>query len=167
MKISTKGQYYGNLNSELEFNGALLTRYNYDGDRTPWHYHENPYFMFVLDGNMIDANKKHKNLLPSGGLMFTNWQEAHYGAKHSDTASGFHLELEKKWFEKYDINLSDIEGSLHIENPNVKTLMTKIFLEFNMNDTHSQLSTEVSYAGYDRNDKNVSMEIESKKTNVD
>ena len=98
--------------------------------------------MFVLDGNMIDGNKKVKNLLPSGSLMFTNWQEAHYGAKHSDKASGFHLELEKDWFEKYDIRLTDIEGSLRVENPVIKTLMTKIFLEFNMNDAQSQLSIE-------------------------
>ena len=142
MKISTKGQYYGNLNSELEFNGALLTRYKYDGDRTPWHYHENPYFMFVLDGEMIDANKKHKNLLPAGGLMFTNWQEVHYGAKHSEKANGFHLELERDWFEKYDVKLSNIEGSLHLKNPIIKTLMTKIFLEFNLNDSQSQMSIE-------------------------
>lgn len=142
MKISTKGQYYGNLNSELECKGALLTRYNYDGERTPWHYHENPYFMFVLDGNMIDGNKKGKNLLPAGSLMFTNWQEVHYGAKHSDKASGFHLELERNWFEQYDIEPSDIEGSLHLENPIVKTLMTKIFLEFNKNDMQSRLSIE-------------------------
>ena len=142
MKISTKGQYYGHLNSELELKGALLTRYNYDEDSTPWHYHENPYFMFVLDGNMIDTNKKHKNLLPAGSLMFTNWQEIHYGSKHSSKASGFHLELEKNWFEKYDIDLLDVEGSLQIKNPNIKTLMTKIFLEFNRNDEQSQLSIE-------------------------
>ncbi|MEM6805868.1 MAG: hypothetical protein AAF696_31010 [Bacteroidota bacterium] len=96
MKISAKGEYYGQLNSSLDFRGVLLTRYEYHGDRTPWHYHENPYFMFVLGGNMMDANKKHKNLLSTGDLMFTNWQEAHYGSKHSHTGSGFQLEIEKK-----------------------------------------------------------------------
>ncbi len=142
MKISTKGKYYGNLNSEIEFDGVLLTRYDYHIDSTPWHYHENPYFMFVLHGNMIDTNKKNQNLLTPGGLMFTNWQEAHYGSKHSDAAGGFHLEIESSWLKKYDITLKAIEGSLHLENPTIKSLMTKIYLETKINDTESKASIE-------------------------
>lgn len=143
MKISTKGKYYGNLNSEMSFNGILLTKYDYNGDRTPWHYHENPYFMFVLHGSMIDTNKINKTLLTPGGLMFTNWQEIHYGSKHSNKAGGFHLELEKSWFEKHDISSMDLEGSLHLENPLVKGLMNKVYLETKINDQHSQSSIEL------------------------
>lgn len=142
MKISTKGKYYGNLNSEMEFEGALFTRYDYHTDSTPWHYHENPYFMFVLHGNMIDVNKQKENLLTPGGLMFTNWQEVHRGFKHSDKAGGFHLELESNWLKKYDIALTDIEGSPHIENPTAKSLMTKVYLETKINDRESQTSIE-------------------------
>jgi len=142
VNISTRGKYYGNLNTKMDFNGVLLTRYDYHEDSTPWHYHENPYFMFVLHGNMMDTNKATKNLLPAGDLMFTNWQETHYGSKHSDKAGGFHLELETNWFKKYDIDITDIEGSLHLKNPIVKGLMTKIYLETNINDNQSQLSIE-------------------------
>lgn len=91
---------------------------------------------------MMDSNKKVKTLLPSGSLMFTNWQEIHYGSKHSDKAGGFHLELEKNWFEKYDISPMDLEGSLHLENPLVKGLMNKVYLETKINDNHSQASIE-------------------------
>ena len=59
-------------------------------------------------------NKKIKTLLPPGHLMFTNWQEVHYGSKHSDFAGGFHLELERSWFKKHDISPMDLEGSLHL-----------------------------------------------------
>lgn len=143
MKISTKGKYYGNLDSEMSFEGILLTKYDYNGVQTPWHYHENPYFMFVLHGNMIDTNKKKETLLTPGGLMFTNWQEIHKGSKHSNKAGGFHLELEKDWFQRHDIPSTDIEGSLHLENPLITCLMNKVYLETKINDLHSQSSIEL------------------------
>lgn len=166
MKISTKGKYYGQLNSEMEFKGVLLTRYDYHGDRTPWHYHENPYFMFVLDGNMMDANKKQKNLLASGDLMFTNWQEPHFGSKHSDKAAGFHLELERSWLNTYDISLEDIEGSLHLENPIIKSLMTKIYLESRIQDKQSQASIELLILDVLDRIKHSQSITDSKKTTV-
>ena len=163
MKISTKGKYYGNLNSEMSLDGILLTKYDYHEDKTPWHYHENPYFMFVLHGNMMDSNKKVKTLLPPGSLMFTNWQEIHYGSKHSNNAGGFHLELEKNWFEKYDISPMDLEGSLHLENPLVKGLMNKVYLETKINDNHSQASIELLILDIFNKMKNSLLHLDSKK----
>ena len=95
MRVLTKGEYYGNQKSERSFNGVLLSQYSYSADRTDWHYHENPYFMYVLQGNMKDCNKKVQTICPTGSLMFNNWQEVHYGSKHSPKAGGFHLEFEK------------------------------------------------------------------------
>ncbi len=163
MEISTKGKYYGELNSEMSFNGILLTKYNYHEDHTPWHYHENPYFMFVLHGNMIDRNKKVKTLCPPGGLIFTNWQEIHQGAKHSSKAGGFHLELEKRWFEKYDISSIDLEGSLNLENPLIKGLMNKVFLETKINDNHSQSSIELLILDIFNKMKNPQLHVDSKR----
>ncbi|WP_282079529.1 helix-turn-helix domain-containing protein [Aquimarina algiphila] len=143
MKISTKGKYYGNLNSERAFNGILLTKYDYHEDRTPWHYHENPYFMYVLNGNMKDCNKKVKSLCPAGSLMFNNWQEAHYGSKHSTEASGFHLEFERKWLKENGIPLNLLEGSQLIENPKLHLLFAKLYHEFLISDNCSDVSVEV------------------------
>ncbi|WP_347926033.1 helix-turn-helix transcriptional regulator [Pontimicrobium sp. SW4] len=165
MEISSKGKYYGSLNSEMSFNDILLTKYDYNEDRTPWHYHENPYFMFVLYGNMIDVNKKNKTLLSPGNLMFTNWQEIHYGEKHSKEAGGFHLELEKKWLKEYDVSSIDIEGSLHLENPFIKCLMNKVYLETKINDSHSLSSIELLILDIFNKMKNVQLEANSKKPN--
>ena len=143
MKILTKGKYYGNQNSEVSFNGVLLSQYTYTGDRTDWHYHENPYFMYVLQGNMKDCNKKVKTLCPSGSLMFNNWQEPHYGSKHSNDASGFHLEFEKSWLEKNGISLSLLEGSQLIQNPKIHLLFAKLYIEFILSDNYSEVSVEV------------------------
>lgn len=143
MKILTKGKYYGSPNSEVSFNGVLLSQYTYTGDKTDWHYHENPYFMYVLQGNMKDSNARVQTLCPSGSLMFNNWQEPHYGSKHSDKASGFHLEFEVDWLKKNGIPLHLLEGSQLIENPQLHVLFAKLYREFLLSDDYSEVSVEV------------------------
>lgn len=143
MKILTKGKYYGSRNSEKFFNGVLLSHYDYTGIRTDWHYHENPYFMYVLQGDMMDCNTKVKTLCPSGSLMFNNWQEPHYGSKHSDYASGFHLEFEKSWLELNGLSLNLLEGSRLIQNPQVHVLFAKLYIEFVLSDHYSEISVEL------------------------
>lgn len=143
MKILTKGKYYGNRNLEKSYNGVLLSQYVYTADRTDWHYHENPYFMYVLQGNMMDSNKKVKTLCPSGSLMFNNWQESHYGSKHSDDAGGFHLEFEKSWLEDNGISLSLLEGSQLVQNPKIHLLFAKLYFEFILSDNYSEVSVEI------------------------
>jgi AraC family transcriptional regulator len=143
MEVSSKGKYYGKRNSEASFNGILLSKYEYHTDITPWHYHENPYFMFVLHGNMMDCNTKAETLLPPGSLMFNNWQEAHFGSKYSERAGGFHLELERNWFENNGIELSLLEGSQLIENPHIHLLFAKLYHEFVLSDEYSEVSVEL------------------------
>ncbi|RDY59385.1 helix-turn-helix domain-containing protein [Flagellimonas nanhaiensis] len=143
MKILTKGEYYGKQNSETTYSGVLLSQYSYVGPQTDWHYHENPYFMYVLQGNMMDCNKKVKTLCPSGSLMFNNWQEPHYGSKHSTHAGGFHLEFEKSWLEQNEISLNLLEGSQLIQHPQVHFLFAKLYREFLLEDEFSKVSVEV------------------------
>jgi len=143
MRILTKGKYYGSQNSEASFNGVLISHYTYTISKTDWHYHENPYFMYVLQGDMMDCNTKIKTLCPSGSLMFNNWQEPHYGSKHSDKASGFHLEFEKCWLEKNGISLNLLEGSQLIQNPQLHFLFAKLYREFLLSDNYSEVSVEV------------------------
>ena len=143
MKILSRGEYYGNQNSESAFNGIVLSQYTYTADRTDWHYHENPYFMYVLQGNMKDCNTRVKTLCPPGSLMFNNWQEPHFGSKHSDNASGFHLEFEKNWLKKNGIPLQVWEGSQRIHNPQLHVLFAQIYHEFIVSDTFSEVAVEV------------------------
>ena len=143
MKILTKGQYYGTQRAEACYSGVLLSKYAYYGPRTDWHYHENPYFMYVLQGNMMDCNKKVKTLCPAGSLMYNNWQEPHYGSKHSQQAGGFHLEFEKSWLEKNGISLNLLEGSQRIQDPQIHFLFTKLYRELMLSDQYSQVSVEI------------------------
>ncbi|GMN11589.1 hypothetical protein MTsPCn9_25330 [Croceitalea sp. MTPC9] len=144
MKILTKGQYYGIKDLEKSFDGILLSQYNYNTGRpTDWHYHENPYFWYILNGNMKDCNKKTKTLCPAGSLMFTNWQETHYGSKHSGDAAGFHLEFERSWLQRNNVNLSILEGSELIQQPKVHFFFAKLYYEFLQNDNYSKISIEL------------------------
>lgn len=52
MKILTKGTYYGEQDLEVSFDDSITSQYDYTADETDWHYHENPYFWFVLNGDM-------------------------------------------------------------------------------------------------------------------
>jgi len=144
MRILTKGEYYGNQNLEIDFNGVLLSRYNYNQGRpTDWHYHENPYFMYVLHGDMKDCNTQVKTLCPSGSLMFNNWQEPHFGSKHSKDAGGFHLEFERSWLKNKGVDLNLWEGSQRIDHPNIHAIFAQIYREFLLADTYSDVAIEL------------------------
>ncbi len=146
MKVLTKGEYFGQQDQKVDFNGVLLSRYDYTVTKTDWHYHENPYFMYVLHGVMIDGNSRATTPCPSGSLMFTNWQELHYGAKVSDTAGGFHLELEQHWLKQHGIDVAFPEGSLLVENPYLHFLFAKLYHEFMVKDHYSTVAIEVLVA---------------------
>ncbi len=98
--------------------------------------------MYVLQGNMKDCNTKVKTLCPPGSLMFNNWQEPHYGSKHSDEASGFHLEFEKNWLKKNGISLHLWEGSQLIHSPRLHFLFADVYREFILSDTFSEVAVE-------------------------
>ena len=64
MKILTKGIYYGSMSADREINGIIISEYDYLVDKTDWHFHENPYFMYVLQGDLYDINKRQKSTVP-------------------------------------------------------------------------------------------------------
>lgn len=143
MKISTKGEYYGVMQLEQNYGGILVTEYDYNMPVTDWHYHENPYFMYVLHGEVGDINKKQKRHCSSGTLIFHNWQEAHFNTKESNNARGFHIEFDRSWFARRKIDIDLWEGTQIIENPKIHHLMAKLYSEFKLQDHLSEVSIEM------------------------
>lgn len=146
MKILTEGTYYGSMHAELKINGIIFSEYNYLIDKTDWHFHENPYFMYVLQGDLYDVNKKQKSICPSGSFLLHNWQEPHYNSKESNQAKGFHIEFDKEWFKKNNIDLNLWQGSQLIKNPKLHHVLAKLYAEFKYADAYSQISCEVLIA---------------------
>ncbi len=143
MKILTKGKYYGEKKMEHHTNGVVLSEYNYNTPKTDWHYHENPYFMYVLQGNVFDFNKKKSTTCSSGSLLLHNWNEVHCNTKESDFARGFHIEFERGWYEEKKLDVDLWEGSKRIEDPIMHHLLGKLYVEFRNRDAHSALEIDL------------------------
>jgi AraC-like DNA-binding protein len=140
MKHLQTGQFHGQTNKTIHLNGITLTDTEYTHNKVDWHYHENAYFTFILQGNVIEGNKKEIYNCSAGSSLFHNWQEPHYNIKPEGFTRGFHIELEDTWFDNFAFDISDLQGSINISNPDIKFLLFKIFKETKISDDASALS---------------------------
>ena len=143
MKKLQKGEYFGNHYNKNQFNDLLITDTEYTHEKVDWHYHQNPYFTYLLQGKLFEENKKENYYLESGSLLFHNWQDAHHNIKPNEYTRGFHIEMTTDWFDLFDIKSFDFEGSTHLENPLIKQKMNAIFLESKHKDNNSQISIDM------------------------
>lgn len=142
MKMLPSGTYYGRTNSSVYIDEIMLTDTEYTCERVDWHYHENAYFTFILEGHVIEGNRKEVYDCPAGTLLFHHWQEPHYNIKPPGFTRGFHIELPRQWFEQAGINTSTLEGSHRIMIPDVKLLMYQLFSESREIDANNRLFIE-------------------------
>ncbi len=140
MKNLRNGEFFGQTNEILNFDGLTITDTEYTHDFVDWHYHENPYFTFLLQGNMKEGNKKEIYDCSAGTLLYHHWEDAHYNIKPDIFTRGFHINITEEWFEKFQLSKNQVEGSFNIKNPAVKLLMYKIFKETKLNDNSFNLS---------------------------
>ncbi|WP_026777789.1 AraC family transcriptional regulator [Polaribacter sp. Hel_I_88] len=144
MNTLKKGEFYGNHYQKSAFKNLIITDTKYTHSKVDWHTHENPYFTYLLQGKLFEANKKESYYLKPGSLLFHNWQDAHYNIKPPEFTRGFHIELNNNWFSTFDIQLTDFEGSMNLKSPILKNLMNQIFMETKLNDQYSNVSIESS-----------------------
>ena len=142
MKFSKTGQFYGTTNETIHLDGITLTDTEYSQDRVPWHFHENNYFTFILEGGMVEGNKKEIYECCAGDLLFHNWQDAHYNIASGRFTRGFHVELGSGWFESFDIVNDVTEGSIDISDPRIKTLMYNVLKEMKLTGDAGQLGID-------------------------
>ena len=142
MKHLQTGEFHGEINETIDLNGVILTDTEYTLDKVDWHYHENAYFTFILQGNVIEGNKKEIYNCSEGSLLYHNWQEPHYNIKPEGFTRGFHIELKDAWFREFSFNSSTFQGSINISNPDAKFLFYKIFKETKTRDDISALAIQ-------------------------
>ena len=142
MKQLQTGEFYGQTNQTIHLDGITLTDTEYTLDRVDWHYHENAYFTFILQGNVIEGNKKEVYNCSAGSLLFHNWQDPHYNIKPKGYTRGFQIELKNTWFDTLDFNIDQLQGSLKIANVDLKFLLYKIFKETKIEDGTTALSIQ-------------------------
>lgn len=142
MKQLKTGQFHGETNHTLHLEGLTLTDTVYTHPKVDWHYHENAYFTLILQGNVIEGNKKEVYNCSAGTLLFHYWQEPHYNVRPDVFTRGFHLELNQDWFDHFDIDHMALQGSAQITNPGVRLLIHQIFKETKLHDGLSTLSIQ-------------------------
>lgn len=135
MNTLRNGEFFGQTNDKINIDGLTITDTEYTHPYVDWHYHENPYFTFLLQGNMQEGNKKEIYDCSAGTLLYHHWQDAHYNIKPDIFTRGFHIEMTEKWFDNFQIKKDCIEGSFNIKNPAFKLLFYQIFKESKLNET--------------------------------
>lgn len=142
MKQLQTGSFYGQTNQITHLPGITITDTEYTLDKVDWHYHENAYFTFILAGNVIEGNRKEVYHCPAGSLLFHNWHDPHYNIKPQGFTRGFHIELQKHWFEELELKQDKLEGSFAVNSPDIKFLLYRIFKESKVNDALTAIAVE-------------------------
>lgn len=142
MQQLNTGQFYGLTNHKMLLNGLIITDTEYTEEKVDWHYHESPYLTFILQGNVLEGNKKEIHHCAAGDILFHNWQEAHYNLKPPGFTRGFHIELGDTWLKNMQMDLGEVSGYLNIQHPDAKIILYKIFKETKCQDETAPLSIE-------------------------
>lgn len=125
----TKGHFFGSHHQIVHLPGIIITDTQYTRDKVDWHYHQHPYFTFVLQGTVLEVSKKERHECTPGTLLYHHWQDAHYNEKGRGYVRGFHVELEHQFFTRYDMNTYATAGSRKLDDPFIKSLFRKLHLE--------------------------------------
>ncbi len=124
-----KGRFYGDTHFKRSLPSLTLTDTVYTHDFVDWHYHENPYFTFLLQGGLTEGHKKGRETYGAGNILFHHWDECHYNRKPTGTARGFHLEIESDFLKDFDLSLSGVQGNRTVGEPQLKILFCRLLAE--------------------------------------
>lgn len=144
MQLVQKGQFFGETNRRIAFNGLTITDTEYTHEKVDWHYHENPYFTFILQGQVLETNRKETYHCTAGSLLFHNWDDAHYNIKPPGFTRGFHIEMEQQWMDNRDLDTQNLQGSFSVKNPDINLIFYRLFQESLLSDDLTSLAMEVS-----------------------
>ena len=127
MQKLSRGIFYGHTDRSLQVEGLLITETDYVHPYVDWHYHELPYFTYILQGQLTEGTHKEVHQCGAGSVLFHHWQEAHYNCKPDAPARGFHIELDPRWLQQYDVSLEHLQGAHALQDLELKIRMAKVF----------------------------------------
>jgi AraC family transcriptional regulator len=138
MKKYGKGVYLGVNVSQFKAQQFLVSKTvyseNYSSD---WHYHENPYLAFILNGGSIEKRKSGSIGCVPGSCFFYDSEEPHQNVNYQDNSVNFNIEFEKDFFLMAGLDLNRLNG-LHIrDETSAPFTVLKIIRETQINDMHS------------------------------
>ncbi len=142
MQQLKEGTYYGAVNRKFKSNELIISDAVYTLDKVDWHYHENPYFTFIIAGNLLEGSRKGIHQCTAGDLLFHNWQDPHYNSKPDGFTRGFHIELGRNWCWNGVVCLDQLQGNMDIRSPAIRLLFHQLFFESFIQDNSAALATD-------------------------
>jgi AraC-like DNA-binding protein len=126
------------------FEDVTVTETEFEYKFIDWHYHENPYFSLVTAGHCLESNRRKTFHCCADSLLFHNAHEPHYNVKSGDVSLGFQVEISPRWYEKFEVRLSDLPAAAQIAHPSVKLLVHNIYKEARLFETTSDPAANVA-----------------------
>jgi AraC family transcriptional regulator len=137
-----KGTFFGLHNQVIQLDGILLTDTEYTLDYVDWHYHKNPYFTFILSGNVLEGNRREKYECVTGTLLYHQWEDPHYNIKRPVYTRGFHIELEDHFFKTHRLDARITEGSVQLNDPVIRAAFYQLYAETKIHDPVAPVAVE-------------------------
>lgn len=138
-----QGNYYGKVRRQQEFPGVKMTETTYTPNEIlPKHYHENPYFCFVLNGNFdeLSGNKKKRNEKHS--ILFHPEGEVHSDEFLESDVSCFNIEVNSDFKKSIRENFRNPDIPLSLNYNTYSLTLSGIYKEFRNFDDFSPLAIE-------------------------
>lgn len=144
MKRFEKGKYLGVNKRQQAYGDIFMSNTCYNKElQSDWHYHENPFFSFLLSGGSVENRKSECIECVPGQVYFYNWQEPHKNTNYQENTQNFNIELDANWLKNLGINETAISGSFLIQSPDIKFTIVKLFKEFFRSDDLSEASVHL------------------------
>lgn len=137
------GHFNGQTNRKIHLNGITLNDTEFAPEHIDWHCHENAFFTFILQGKIIESNKKESYHCSAGSLLFHSRQEPHYNVQFDSFMRCLLIEFDENCFDDYAFDIKALQGSFSIENPDIKFLFYKVFRETRISDDVAATSIQM------------------------
>ena len=145
MRYYSRGNYLVKNKSQATFDGILLSETNYSaGFTSHWHFHENPYFTFILNGGSIEERIKSSNVCVPGQLLFYYWHVPHRNSNYQPSSRNFNIEFDKNWLDELGVTVTGINDAFLLDDINSKLMLLNIFKEYRQNDSCSKITIQAT-----------------------
>jgi YesN/AraC family two-component response regulator len=139
------GHFFGQTNRTIHVNGITLTDTVFEAqEHIDWHYHENAYFTLILQGKLIEGNRKENYNCSAGNLLFHSSREPHYNVSLEGNTKFFNLEFNEIVSDDFAFDINALQGSFRIENTDVKFMLYKAFQETKIRDRFTSTSIQMT-----------------------
>ena len=143
MKTLQKGKFFGVSKEQYKFSGLTIVNSSfYNFSHCPWHYHTNAHFAFTLRGKLTETHRDRKIDLSAGSLVYNHSQDPHWNHDYSENVAALHIDIDKDWFKKNEVDHRTIEGVHLLNNPVIKQVFYQLFSEISNFDTASPIAIE-------------------------